>query len=65
MKQEIRDKLIEHREYISTCGDDLPEIRDWKVAARVTDAFGGRRRAAAAVGPGICRTSTDTVRTKA
>lgn len=30
VKQAIRDKLVEHREYISTYGDDLPEIRDWK-----------------------------------
>ncbi len=30
VKQELQHKLIEHREYISTCGDDLPEIRDWR-----------------------------------
>jgi xylulose-5-phosphate/fructose-6-phosphate phosphoketolase len=29
-KQTIRDKLIEHKEYIATYGDDLPEIRNWK-----------------------------------
>jgi len=29
-KQAIRDKLIEHTEYITTYGDDLPEVREWK-----------------------------------
>ena len=29
-KQSIRDKLIDHKEYITKYGDDLPEIRDWR-----------------------------------
>jgi xylulose-5-phosphate/fructose-6-phosphate phosphoketolase len=29
-KQALRDKLIEHREYIRTFGDDMPEITGWR-----------------------------------
>ena len=28
-KQEIRDKLIDHRQYIRRYGDDMPEIKNW------------------------------------
>lgn len=30
VKQQIRDKLIDHKNYIRKFGDDMPEIRDWK-----------------------------------
>ncbi len=30
VKQFIRDKLIEHLQYITKYGDDLPDVRDWK-----------------------------------
>ena len=30
IKQACRDKLIEHKQYIHTYGEDMPEIRNWK-----------------------------------
>jgi xylulose-5-phosphate/fructose-6-phosphate phosphoketolase len=33
VKQELRERLIEHREYIRKTGDDLAEIRDWRWAS--------------------------------
>jgi xylulose-5-phosphate/fructose-6-phosphate phosphoketolase len=35
-KQELRDKLIDHKQYIRRYGDDMPEIKDW--------TWGGQRR---------------------
>ncbi len=28
-KQFVRDRLIEHKEYVDRCGDDMPEIKNW------------------------------------
>ncbi len=40
-KQAIRDKLHDHKNYISRFGDDMPDIRDWRwggsLAAGATD----------------------------
>ena len=29
-KQAIRDKLLEHKQYIAAYGEDLPEVRNWQ-----------------------------------
>jgi phosphoketolase len=28
--QEMRDKLIEHKQYITRYGDDMPEVKQWR-----------------------------------
>jgi len=30
LKQQLKDKLIEHKQYIEKYGEDMPEIRNWK-----------------------------------
>jgi xylulose-5-phosphate/fructose-6-phosphate phosphoketolase len=30
LKQGLRDKLLEHKEFIRTWGQDLPDVREWK-----------------------------------
>jgi xylulose-5-phosphate/fructose-6-phosphate phosphoketolase len=40
-KQQLRNKLIEHRNYVDRHGEDMPEIANWgwpyKTAARAGD----------------------------
>ena len=30
VKQKVRDKLIDHRNYVREYGEDMPEVRDWE-----------------------------------
>jgi xylulose-5-phosphate/fructose-6-phosphate phosphoketolase len=30
LKQHLKDKLVQHRQYITTHGEDMPEIREWQ-----------------------------------
>jgi xylulose-5-phosphate/fructose-6-phosphate phosphoketolase len=34
-KQAIRDRLIEHKQYIETHGEDMPAITDWRWEAEL------------------------------
>ncbi|MHA7293471.1 phosphoketolase family protein [Arthrobacter sp. HLT1-21] len=34
VREELKDKLITHHQYIRTAGEDLPEVRNWQWTAR-------------------------------
>ena len=54
-KQAIRDKLIEHKQYIHRWGEDMPEILNWTWDA----AAAPRARRAASVVRGRRQKSTE------
>jgi xylulose-5-phosphate/fructose-6-phosphate phosphoketolase len=40
-KQAIRDKLLEHKEYIARYGDDMPELKEWRWGGGTAPRKGG------------------------
>jgi xylulose-5-phosphate/fructose-6-phosphate phosphoketolase len=45
-KQAIRDKLLEHKQYIARYGDDLPELKEWRWGEETAPRVGGGDTAA-------------------
>jgi xylulose-5-phosphate/fructose-6-phosphate phosphoketolase len=43
VKQALRNKLIDHKQYIEKYGDDMPEIKNWSWGGQGAPAGGGKR----------------------
>lgn len=41
-QQAIRDKLIEHTQYVARYKEDMPEVRNWRWTARAPSGRGER-----------------------
>lgn len=41
-RQAMRDKRIEHRQYIICHGEDMPEVREWQWGEAMRDITTGR-----------------------
>jgi xylulose-5-phosphate/fructose-6-phosphate phosphoketolase len=41
LRQQLQDKLIEHKQYIDRYGEDMPEIKNWMWPGAAGAATGG------------------------
>ena len=55
LKQALRDKLMEHKQYVCKHGDDMPEIAGWRwgEASRVASAPGVQARVSDTAGDNV------------
>ena len=52
VSQAMREKRIEHRRYVVTHGDDMPDIRDWQWRGRTATPSGYQEK-------GVSETAAD------
>ncbi|MFI5348927.1 MAG: phosphoketolase, partial [Elusimicrobiota bacterium] len=49
-RQEVRNKIVEHRQYVAEHGEDMPEIRNWRWSSALPQRRPRRAVASAATG---------------